>query len=107
MAVFDQWSLLDDAASLSAGQVIGFSIQSTCMPFGAPTDAQIVAGFADTSLSIESESQAFFASITPALNQWDIKATVKEVVTVGQLRAQILAAINVISTQTSIPCHDF
>lgn len=103
MPLMDQWQVLDDSITLSAGQTVKFDMQAWCLPFSAPSDADVAAAFDSTSLQLVSSS----ADSLSLENGATVQATVKEVVTVGALRAQILAAGNKINAAKSIPCSNF
>jgi hypothetical protein len=103
MPAFDQWTIQDDNATLSAGQKIKFDIRAFCLPFAAPSVDDVNLAFGSTSMSLDEVSPDTLS----VENGATIKATLKEVVTVGQLRAQILAAGNIMNSTKSVPCTDF
>jgi hypothetical protein len=103
MPAFDQWTVQNDNATLSAGQTIKFDIRAFCLPFAAPSTDDINLAFSQTSMNLVDVS----ADLLSLENGATIKAALKEVVTVGALRAQILAAGNIMNSTKSVPCSDF
>lgn len=103
MPAFDQWTVQDDNATLSSGQKIKFDIQAFCLPFAAPSLADINLAFASSSMDLVDVS----ADTLSLENGATITGVLKEVVTVGALRAQILAAGNIMNSTKSVPCTNF
>lgn len=104
MPAFDQWTVQNDNATLSAGQRIKFDIRAYCF-LGAPSLADVGAALASSSISPDSITSDTFA---PTIKSGaTVQGTLKEVVTVGALRAQIIAAGNVMNAAKSVPCTDF
>lgn len=110
MPILDQWRTMGDNETLSAGDSIKFDLTAFCLPFATPSAAEVMAAFDATSITITSVSSDFWSTLgTEATlgSGGTLKATVREVITVGQLRAQILTAGNVLNNTKSVPCSDF
>lgn len=103
MPAFDQWTVQNDNATLSAGQRVKFDVRAFCLPFAAPSADDVATGFAATSITLDDISPDMLS----VENGATITGTLREVVTVGALRAQILAACNIINSTKSVPCTDF
>lgn len=111
MAIFDTWSPLSDSDTLSNGQTVKFRIYSQCVPLGRPSTDEVASalGSAAASLSVVSVTEPWEGAVQVVTGGdiFEIQANVNEVISVGNLKAQIAAVSTVINTSKVVPCSSW